>query len=346
MIEQKLAEFIIGNSAVIRRLRETIVRVGPSRLPVLILGPTGAGKELVARGLHLASGRSGSFVTCNVCALSPSLFESAVFGHVRGAFTGAIRDSRGHLADANGGTMFFDEIGGLALESQPKLLRALDGYAFRPVGAAQDRQSDFRLVSATNDDLPAMVKTGRFRADLWHRLAGITIVVSPLSARLDDLPALVEHLLARRVDEGRHQRVSSTAVDALRRHQWTGNVRELSLTVERAALFADGNVIDTSHVEAAIECAFTSSRPHGLQKTTHDKLIAALSETGGDTQRAAELLGISRPTIYRQLSSLGLTARRWRTGDVAALTVRPMLEPQDLLDRGEASTDGPSLSRE
>lgn len=314
MIEQKLNDFIIGNSAVMRRLRERIARVGPSRLPVLILGQTGAGKELVARGLHLASGRTGGFVTCNVCALNPSLFESAVFGHVRGAFTGADRDLRGHLADANGGTMFFDEIGGLAPESQPKLLRALDGHAFRPVGGAHDRQSDFRLVTATNDDLSTMVRTGRFRADLWYRLTGVTIEVPPLSARLDDLPVLVEHLLARHTAHGTHQRASAAAISVLRMHRWTGNVRELSLTIERAVLFADGAIIDASHVEAVIECASVSARSHGLQKTTHDQLVAALDATRGDVQRAAQLLGVSRPTIYRQLQSLGLMARRWRNG--------------------------------
>lgn len=328
MIERKLEEFIIGSSAVMRRLRERIARIGPSRLPVLILGPTGAGKELVARGLHLASGRSGAFVTCNVSALNPSLFESAVFGHVRGAFTGAVRDCRGHLADANGGTMFFDEIGGLAPECQPKLLRALDGYGFRPIGASQDRQSDFRLISATNDDLSGMVRTGRFRADLWYRLAGVTIAVPPLSARLDDLPALTEHVLARRGQTEIQQSVSAAALEILRLHEWTGNVRELSLTIERAALFADGSLVDATHVEAAIECASLAMRSHGLRKATYDQLIAALSATGGDVQQAARALGISRPTIYRLLQSFGLAARRWRNGEAGPLMDGRIRDPE------------------
>ena len=311
MIENQLKELIVGNSAAIRRLRDTIARVGRSKLPVLILGPTGAGKELVARGVHLASGRTGKFETCNVCALSPGLFESEVFGHVRGAFTGAVADKRGHLVTANGGTMFFDEIGGLAFESQPKLLRALDGYAFRPVGASQDRQSDFRVVAATNEDVAAMVAAGRFRADLWYRLAGITMYVPPLSARLQDLPDLVEHLLARR--PGRpsgHQAVSPSAIVALQAHTWGGNVRELAVTLERAALFAEEKPIDATHVIAAIE--IVSKRVHGLQKATGNQVVAALDTAAGDVGLAAQLLGVSRPTIYRHLAALGLTSRRWR----------------------------------
>lgn len=335
MIEKSLAELIVGSSAVIRRLRETIARVGPSRLPVLILGPTGAGKELVAHGVHLTSRRSGSFVTCNVCALSASLFESAVFGHVRGAFTGAVRDARGHLADANGGTMFFDEIGGLLLESQPKLLRALDGYAFRPVGAPQDRTSDFRLVTATNDNLQAMVTAGRFRVDLWHRLAGVTVHVPPLSARIEDLPELCEHFLTRQMGVQYHRRsISESALGVLRVHPWRGNVRELALTLERAALFADGSVIHATHVEAAIDRAGAAAPPHALQKVAHEKLIAALTETDGDTLKAAHLLGISRATVYRYLHSIGLTARRWRNGAATLLSEHALLSNRDVSDGG------------
>src|SRR6185312_7386809 len=311
MIENQLKALIVGNSAAIRRLRDTIARVGRSKLPVLILGPTGAGKELVARGVHLASGRTGKFETCNVCALSPGLFESEVFGHVRGAFTGAVADKRGHLVTANGGTMFFDEIGALALESQAKLLRALDGYAFRPVGASQDRQSDFRVVAATNEDVPALVAEGRFRDDLWYRLAGITLRVPSLSARLEDLPDLVQHLLTRRSGHSsRQMTVSASAMVALQGHSWDGNVRELAVTLERAALFAEDNIIDATQVIAAIETV--SKRVHGLQKTTRGQLIAALRTAAGDVGMAAQLLGVSRPTVYRHLAALGLRARRWR----------------------------------
>ncbi|HKT09235.1 MAG TPA: sigma 54-interacting transcriptional regulator [Gemmatimonadaceae bacterium] len=313
MIETQLKDLIVGSSAAIRRLRDTIARVGPSKLPVLILGPTGAGKELVARGLHLASGRAGKFETCNVCALTPGLFESEVFGHVRGAFTGALRDKRGHLVEANGGTMFFDEIGGLNLESQPKLLRALDGYAFRPVGASQDRLSDFRVIAATNEDVPAMVAAGRFRADLWYRLAGITLCVPALSARLDDVPALVEHLLTRLSSESkrRPQCVSACAIRALQSHAWGGNVRELAVTLERAVLLAQGEIIDATHIMAAIQ--MVSRRVHGLQKATDDQVISALDSAAGDVSLAAQILGVSRPTIYRHLAALGLTPRQWHS---------------------------------
>lgn len=318
MIEKMLEELIIGSSPVMRHLRETILRVGPTRLPVLILGPTGAGKELVARGLHLASGRSGSFESCNVCALNPSLFESAVFGHVRGAFTGAVRDARGHLADANGGTMFFDEIGGLVLESQAKLLRALDGYGFRPVGATRDCRSDFRLVSATNDDLRGMVNAGRFRADLWYRLTGVTVHVPPLSARLDDLADLSEHFLTRGSEHADRQYVTNAGIQVMRAHSWSGNVRELSLTLERAALFATGHVIDGAHVAAAIDYANAGAPSAPADRARREKLIAAMNASGGETRAAAQLLGVSRPTLYRHLSAVGLIARRWRDGSSAS----------------------------
>ena len=311
MIQRQLKELIVGNSAAIRRLRDIIARVGPSKLPVLILGPTGSGKELVARGLHLASGRTGRFETCNVCALPPGLFESEVFGHVRGAFTGAVADKRGHLVNASGGTMFFDEIGGLALECQPKLLRALDGYAFRPVGASQDRQSDFRVVAATNEDVAAMVASGRFRDDLWYRLAGITLRVPPLSARLDDLPDLVAHFLAR--VSGRssgQQTVSASAVVALQGHTWGGNVRELAVTLERAALFAENKIIEATHINAAMQTML--KRVHGLQKATNDQVVSAMDSAAGDVSLAANLLGVSRPTLYRHLAALRLTPRSRR----------------------------------
>jgi len=308
MIQRQLKELIVGNSAAIRRLRDIIARVGPSKLPVLILGPTGSGKELVARGLHLASGRTGRFETCNVCALPPGLFESEVFGHVRGAFTGAVADKRGHLVNASGGTMFFDEIGGLALECQPKLLRALDGYAFRPVGASQDRQSDFRVVAATNEDVAAMVASGRFRDDLWYRLAGITLRVPPLSARLDDLPDLVAHLLAR--GSGGQQTVSASAIVALQGHAWGGNVRELAVTLERAALFAENKIIEATHINAAMQTML--KRVHGLQKATNDQVVSAMDSAAGDVSLAANLLGVSRPTLYRHLAALRLTPRSRR----------------------------------
>lgn len=312
MIEQQLRDMIIGESAVIRRVRDLVMRVGPSRLPVLIQGPTGAGKELVARGLHLTSGRTGDFVACNVCALNEGLFESAFFGHVRGAFTGALNSFSGHLADADGGTMFLDEMGGLPLGCQPKLLRALDEKTFRPVGATRDRRSDFRVVAAANEDLAALVASGRFRVDLFHRVAGITIRVPSLAARPGDVPLLADYFvqkIARMM--GSKMSMSAAAAAVLRQHSWAGNVRELSLAVERATLFARDGVIDVHDVQAAIGSArpVSFSSPHLVER---ERVVTALRNTHGDTRAAARLLGVSRPTVYRYMSLFGLSARAVR----------------------------------
>src|SRR5689334_2690200 len=196
---------LIGASQPMQQLRALVIRASRSRLPVLIEGPTGAGKELVARALHMGSGRSGDLIAFNVCAIAESVFEDALFGHVKGAFTGAMRDVAGYLAEANGGSLFLDEINGLPLASQAKLLRASVTGLFRPVGAQRDRTSDFRLIAATNDDLASAVAAGSFRRDLLYRLSGLTISVPALSARLDDLPELVQHFL--NMEPGRSMRL-------------------------------------------------------------------------------------------------------------------------------------------
>jgi DNA-binding NtrC family response regulator len=166
---------LIGEAPAVRRLRRTVERIAPSRLPVLIEGPTGSGKELVAELLHQRSGRRGELVAFNVCAIGETMFEDALFGHVRGAYTGASGDAPGFLREAHGGTVFLDEIGGLPPLLQPKLLRALETGVFRPIGSARDSTSDFRLVSATNDGIESLVAAGRVRADIAHRLSGFVV---------------------------------------------------------------------------------------------------------------------------------------------------------------------------
>ena len=179
-----------------RELRALIARVAPLRMPVLIEGATGTGKELAAALLHRDSGRSGGLVAFNVCALGESMFEDALFGHVKGAYTGALGESLGFLREANGGTAFFDEISGLPLPLQAKLLRAIETGVFRPIGASRDAMSEFRTVAATNEQLRELVAAGRFREDLMHRLSGITVRMPTLAERVDDIPELVRHFLA------------------------------------------------------------------------------------------------------------------------------------------------------
>src|SRR3954470_19051267 len=192
---------IVGDSSAIQQLRALIATVAPTRLPVLVEGPTGSGKELVAAALHQASGRRGRLVAFNVCAIGDALFEDALFGHVRGAFTGAANDSAGFLREADAGTVFLDEISGLPWALQAKLLRAVETGEFRPVGAARDARSDFRVVAATNEHLDDLVECGRFRADLKHRIGGVVISVPTLAERVDDIPDLTRYF-ARRATGG------------------------------------------------------------------------------------------------------------------------------------------------
>jgi DNA-binding NtrC family response regulator len=292
-----------------QRLRDLIARLGPTSIPVLIQGPTGSGKELVAKALHAASGRTGSLVSFNVCAISDSMFEDALFGHVRGAFTGAAQGSCGYLAEAHGGTVFLDEIGGVPPSAQAKLLRALETGSFRPVGAERDRVSDFRIVAATNEDVRSLVSAGAFRADLMHRLSGVVVEVPPLAARLDDVPMLAHHFAAELSHAGLSQRaLSDEAVSALAGYEWPGNVRELKMTVARAAILATGTVIGSDDVRLALA---GPRAEQGLRRPSlalaDQQLVAALEQTKWDVDAAAASLGVHRATIYRRLARLGVS---------------------------------------
>lgn len=291
-----------------RRLRALIATVAPTRLPVLIEGATGSGKELVAALLHRQSGRSGALVAFNVCALGESMFEDALFGHVKGAYTGALNESLGFLREANGGTAFFDEISGLPLPLQAKLLRAIETGVFRPIGAARDARSDFRPVAATNEGLRDLVDRGRFRADLRHRLSGVVLAVPSLSERVDDVPDLVRHFLR---CAGRPELdVTPEAMARLQDSTWPGNVRELKQVVDVASAFAR-HAVD----EGALDLAFAnrhSSSPEqsGAEDLVERRALVDVLETADwDTGRAASILGIHRATIYRRMKRHGIESR-------------------------------------
>jgi len=292
---------IVGESAPMRELRALIARVAPTRLPVLIEGPTGSGKELVAAQLHCASGRTGSLVAFNVCAIGETMFEDALFGHVRGAYTGAIGESMGFLREANGGTAFFDEISGLPLPLQAKLLRAIETGVFRPIGAARDARSDFRPIAATNDDLSELVREGRFRADLWHRMSGVVLRVPALVDRIDDVPLLAHHFL------GAAARVTDDAMAALMSRAWPGNVRELRQVLEAASVFGNG-VIDATAIDAAVanRGARTPKNSPARSLAERSELVAVLESAAWDTSRAASELGIHRATMYRRMKRHGI----------------------------------------
>lgn len=308
---------LMGHSPAMQRLRAQITRVAALPIPVLIEGPTGSGKELVATALHTESGRRGPFVAFNVCAIPEAMFEATLFGHVRGAFTGATADADGLLTHAHQGTVFFDEIGGLIPSLQVKLLRAVETQEFWPVGARAARQSEFRVVAATNEPLARLMADGHFRPDLFYRLSGAVLTIPPLSAHRDDVPALARHFVATCAREFGWPPVVLTddAIRALSRQEWPGNVRELRRTIERAVMLADGARIDVAVIECAVHGAMQGATasdqpPHQAEEDepfNRLRLLQVLERCDWNASRAADALGVHRATVYRRLHRLGLT---------------------------------------
>jgi DNA-binding NtrC family response regulator len=311
MNESELSDMIIGESAAIREVRRQILRVAPADVTVLLQGQTGTGKELVAKALHQASERHGKYVEFNTCAIAETMFEGTLFGHVKGGFTGADTNNPGLLAEADGGTIFFDEIGDLSLGLQPKLLRAVENKTYRPVGATSDRRSDFRLVSATNRCLRALVDNGEFRADLAERLSTFIIGVPPLAARLEDVPAIAQHFLVRAKRKWKRElSLSKGAVRALQKYDWPGNVRELHNVVERLFLLVDGSVASPGDVAHAIKMGPSTFLPADPRTVTERrKLVETLEGVGWNAEKAAEKMDVSRATIYRRMGRLGVRRR-------------------------------------
>jgi len=301
-------QILIGDSAAMVRLRDLVARLAPARVPVLIQGPSGVGKELVARALHLASGRRGRFVPFNVAAIPETMLEDALFGHVRGAFSGAVGALSGYLAEADGGTVLLDEIGAMGLEVQAKLLRAVELREFRAVGAHSDRASDFRLVAATNAVVGDLIASGRFREDLAYRVSGTVINVPALGERREDIPKLARHFaseLSRATSRGVD--LSSGACAVLTAHEWDGNVRQLRSIVEAAAALAHAGTVDASAVREAISLA-ALLRPPRAREAERRQLRELLESVNWHTARAARELGVHRITVNRRMRALGIEA--------------------------------------
>jgi len=307
---QQVVPGFIGQAPVLTNLTQVVVRAARSRHPVMIVGETGTGKELIARGIHAMSGRS-PFVAVNCGALPENLLESELFGHERGAFTGAMESRSGLLAGAHGGTVFLDEIGELPLALQPKLLRALEGGEVRAVGASKSRILDFRLISATNRDLEEDVRGVRFRDDLYWRINVLQIVVPSLRARSEDIPLLAEHFLQEAASEqsDHPRRFTADALAALSEYPWPGNVRELRNAVHQASVLATGRELGFDDLPARIRdvgrpAAIASQASLGrvpLRELERRYILEVLKEVDGNKSQAAELLGISRRTIHRKL---------------------------------------------
>jgi DNA-binding NtrC family response regulator len=312
---------IVGKTPVMLEVYKLVARVAASTATVLVHGESGTGKELVARAIHMHSPRAGTaFVPVNCTALTESLLESELFGHAKGAFTGAIATKRGLFEMANGGTLFLDEIGDMGPKMQAQLLRTLQDGEVRPVGGAESIRVDVRLVCATNKDLDEEVKAGRFREDLYFRINVVTVRLPPLRERREDVPTLVAHFLNKLALRERRAptAMSPEALKLLTGYAWPGNVRELENAIERAVAVAKGNVILPSDLppevgggpepgagaESGGLLGEVGNRPT-LAEVERRYIQLVLSEVGGNKKKAAEKLGIDRRTLYRALERGG-----------------------------------------
>jgi DNA-binding NtrC family response regulator len=298
---------IAGSSPQMLEVFKTVARVAPGRTSVLILGESGTGKELVARAVHRHSSRADRrFVPVNVSAIPEGLLESELFGHMRGAFTGATNTRKGLFEEAHHGTLFLDEIGDLSLPLQAKLLRVIQEHRIKPVGGNEEIEVDVRLVVATHQDLEGMVRAGKFREDLYYRLNVVAISLPPLRERKEDIPILIEHFLRKHGQES-GQPAARFADESLRymtEYPWPGNVRELANVVERSVLLSSHGVITPEALPERVLGAEnnvprSSSELLTLDETIERYVHQVLEHTGGNRTRAARILGISRRTLHR-----------------------------------------------
>ncbi len=304
---------IIGKSPTLQKVLRLIEKVAPTDATVLVRGASGTGKELVARALHGNSPRRDKpLVTVNCATLQESLLESELFGHERGAFTGADRSKPGLFEVAEGGTLFVDEVAEMSPAIQAKLLRVLEDGHYRRVGSTQERRADVRVVAATNKPLEDEQKAGRFREDLFFRLNVITVVLPALRDRAEDVPLLVEHFLATRTVGGVPRAIDSEALAALAQYGWPGNIRELANVVERAQILAEGTTITLDDLpEIVARAAPPASRvvpqdPDNLDAVECRHVAEVQRRAGGNKVRAAKALGVSRRTLYRMIERYGL----------------------------------------
>jgi len=315
---------MIGESAAMRALRDQVAMAAPTNGRVMIYGENGTGKELVARTIHaLSRRRTNAFVEVNCAAIPEELIESELFGHVRGAFTGAVADRRGKFEAADGGTIFLDEIGDMSLKTQAKVLRVLQEQTMEPVGSTNRIKVDARVLAATNKDLQAEIRAGRFREDLYFRLTVVPISVPPLRERQEDIPLLADHFMAEFAREyGRRVKTFDPGARvALQQYPWPGNVRELRNVIERLMIMVPGDNISPP--------ALTFLDPSGLtrpalvdapteRRTLHeardqferDLILRTLAEQQGNMSRTAEVLGVERSNLYRKMKAFGIAPAR------------------------------------
>ncbi len=315
---------ILGESEAIKRVREMIDRVAPLDVRVLVMGPSGSGKELVARWIHLKSNRAkGPFVDVNCAAIPGELIESELFGHEKGAFTHAIKQHMGRFEEAHGGTLFLDEVGDMPLAAQAKVLRVIEEGKIRRVGGEKDIPVNVRLIAATNKDLLTEIEAGRFREDLYHRLSVVVIYMPPLRERVEDIPILAQAFLAEILSEYKlpSKTFTPAALEALKRLPWPGNVRELRNAVERLLIFG-GSEITAEDVRRFVVPA-SPSREKGnteapplplagksleafLDEMEREYLLYHLRQHGFNVSKTAEVLGMQRPNLHARMKRLGI----------------------------------------
>jgi DNA-binding NtrC family response regulator len=324
-------EKLIGSGPSMQRVFETLQKVAETDLTVLVLGDSGTGKELVAQALHnRSSRRDRPFIAVNCAAISRELVESELFGHEKGAFTGADARRVGRFEAADGGTIFLDEIGDMAPETQAKVLRVLQERSFERVGGTKPISVDVRVVAATHHDLVDAVKQRRFREDLFYRLKVVEIVLPPLRERCEDVPALAQRFLEQVTErlglEKKH--LGDDAFARLARHAWPGNVRELQNVIERAAVLSGGTTIEEVDLDLGDDpggdarsivdvegLAFSDAKRRAVEQFERTFLLQALRSTGGNISRAAESVGMVRQSLQQKIRELGLRSEDWGTED-------------------------------
>jgi two-component system nitrogen regulation response regulator NtrX len=319
---------MVGDSYAMAQLREQIAMAAPTNGRVLIHGENGTGKELVARAIHALSRRRGPFVEVNCAAIPEDLIESELFGHVRGAFTGAVSDRRGKFELADGGTLFLDEVGDMSLKTQAKVLRVLEEQVVEPVGGTTPVRVDVRVVAATNKDLMEEIRAGRFREDLYFRLNVIPIFVPPLRERREDIPRLAEHFMAEFAREygRRPKQLDPSALAMLQQYPWPGNVRELKNVIERLMIMVPGEVITASDLAFLAPGTLPVGPPddgdvplvplhEARERFERAYILRALAREQGNISRTAERLGVERSNLYRKMRAYGILPARRTDGE-------------------------------
>jgi len=312
LLEKGRMEGMEGNSPAMEEVFKVILQAAPTQADILITGESGTGKELAARAIHRKSNRKGDFIAVNCAALPANLLESELFGHLKGAFTGAEGSREGYLKLADQGTLFLDEIGAMPQEVQAKFLRAIQEKRFFPVGGEKEISSDFRVIAATNENLEKGIERGSFREDLYYRLAVINLKLPPLRERKEDIPLLVSKFLEDyNTAYKKNFSIDPSTLDWLKQQKWPGNIRQLKNAIHQAVILGKGEFLVPSDFmppdsRGQTEEEKPSTLEERLQETEREHILKALSQCKGNKSKAAELLGITRKTLYNKMKNLGL----------------------------------------